>query len=85
MSTSTVTTRATSATATRSTSPFLRRIVLCVALTILNVFVVAKFAGVLYAATFGNDFEQIGVSVLFLALLASLARTWYVTLANRPQ
>ena len=85
MSTSNVSTRATSVTAARSANPFLRRIVLCVALTILNIFVAAKFAGVLYQATFGNDFEQIGVTVLFLALLASLARTWYVTLANRQQ
>lgn len=85
MSTSTVPSRAASATAVRSTNPFLRRIVLCVALTTLNVFVVAKFAGVLYQATVGNHFEQAGVTVLFLDLLASLARTWYVTLGNRPQ
>lgn len=83
MSTSTVTSRAASVTAVRSSNPFLRRIVLCVALTIFNVFVAAKFAGVLYQATFRNRFEQAGVTVLFLALLASLARAWYVTLVNR--
>jgi len=85
MPTSTVASSGTSATAARSTNPFLRRLVLCVALTLLNVLVVAMFAGVLYAATFGNDFEQIGVSALFVVLAASLAWTWYVTLANRLQ
>ncbi len=85
MPTSTAASRGTSATAARSTNPFLRRLALCVALTLLNALVVAKFAGVLYAATFGNDFEQIGVSALFIALAVSLARTWYVTLANRLQ
>jgi hypothetical protein len=59
--------------------------VLCVALTVLNIFVAAKFAGVLYQATFGNDFEQIGVTLLFVTLFGSLARAWFLTLSNRPR
>jgi hypothetical protein len=85
MPVSTVTTRATSVAAARSSSPFLRQLLLCVALTALNFFVVVKFAGVLYQATFGNRFEQIGVTLLFAVLLGSLARTWHVTLFRRPR
>ena len=57
MSTSTVTSRTSSVAAVRCTKLFLRRVVLCVALTTFNVFVVAKFAGVLYQATLGNYSE----------------------------
>lgn len=85
MSTSTATIRATSMTAARSASPFLRRIVLCLVVTTLNIFVVAKFAGVLYHATFHHQFEQIGVTLLFAALLGSLARTWFLALSSRPR
>jgi hypothetical protein len=83
MSTSTTTTRATSATGLRSVSPFLRRLVLCLALTALNIFVVAKLAGVLYQATFHDKLKQIVVTLLFTALLGSLVRTWFLTLSNR--
>ena len=85
MPASTVTTRATSVAAARSSNSFLRRLLLCVALTALNFLVVAEFAGVLYQATFGNSFEQIGVTLLFAALLGSLARTWHVALFRRPR
>jgi len=83
MPTSSVTTGAASTTATRSTAPFLRRIVLCVALTALNIFVIAKFAEVLYQAAFQHPLEQIGVTLLFAALLGSLARTWLLALSSR--
>ncbi len=69
-------------TAVRSTSPFLRRIVLCVGLTALNIFVVAKFAEVLYQATLRHPFEQVGVTLLFAALVSSLARTWFLALSS---
>lgn len=82
MPASTVTTRPTSAKAVRSTSPFLRRIVLCVGLTALNIFVVAKFAEVLYQATLRHPFEQVGVTLLFVALVSSLARTWFLALSS---
>ena len=85
MSTSTVTTRATSAAAARSTSPAFRRIVLCLALPALNIVVIARFAGVLYQATFHHQFEQAGVALLFSALLGSLARTWFITLSDRAR
>jgi len=85
MPTSSVTTRATSFIATRSISPFLRRTALCVALTVLNIFVTMKFAGVLYQATSQRPFEQIGVTLLFAALLGSLARTWLLALSSRAR
>lgn len=83
MPTCSVTTRATSTTATRYTSPFLRRIVLCVALTALNIFVIAKSAEVLYQAAFQHPLEQIGVILLFATLLGSIARTWVLALSSR--
>lgn len=83
MFTSSVTARAASATTTGSISPFLRRIVLCLALTTLNIFVTLKFAGVLYQATSQHRFEQLGVALLFAALLGSLARTWFLALSKR--
>lgn len=85
MPASTVTTRTTSAKAVRSTSPFLRRIVLCVGLTALNIFVVAKFAGVLYQAAFRHPLEQVGVTLLFVALVTSLARAWFLALSSRER
>lgn len=85
MPASTATTRATSVTSARIVSLFLRRLLLCVALTALNLFVVAGFAGVLYQATLGNPFEQIGVTLLFAALLGSLARTWHLAIFRRPR
>lgn len=85
MSTSSVSKRANSVATARSTSPILRRTVLCVALTALNIFVVAKFAGVLYEATLHHQFEQVGVTLLFAALLGSLARTWFVALSSRAR
>lgn len=85
MSTSTATTRATSATAARSASPPLCRIVLCLALPALNIVVIARFAGVLYQATFHHQLEQAEVALLFAALLGALVRTWFITLSDRPQ
>jgi hypothetical protein len=84
MSTSTAPTRAASVTAERSTSPFILRLALCVVLTAFNGIIVAKFAGVLYLATSHHPFQQAGVTLLFAALLGSLARTWFITLSGRP-
>ena len=32
-----------------------------------------------------DPFEQVGVTLLFVALLGSLARTWFILLSNRPR
>lgn len=64
---------------------FLRRIALSIALTAFNAIVVAKFGAVLYLATLQHPFERVGLALLFGALLASLARTWFFALSNRPR
>jgi len=85
MSTSTAPSPAASTRAARSTNPFVWRLALCVVLTAFNATVVAKFAGVLYLATSHHPFQQAGVTLLFAALLGSLARTWFITLSGRPR
>lgn len=85
MSPSTATTRAASTTAARSTNPFVRRLALCVVLTAFDAIVVKRFAGTLYLATSHQPLEQAGVTLLFVVLLGSLARIWFITLSNRPR
>lgn len=85
MLTSATPTRAVQVAPARQTNPFVRRHVLCVVLTVLNAIVVARFAGVLYLASSHHPLVQAGVTLLFAALLGSLARTWFVTLVHRPR
>ena len=85
MSTSAANTRPASIAIARPTNPFLRRLVLCAVLTVFNGIVIAKYAPVLYIATSHHPFEQTGVTLLFVALLGSLARTWFILLSNRPR
>lgn len=85
MSTLPAPTHAESVAIARPASALIRRLALCVALTVLNAVVVVKFAGVLYLATTHHPFEQAGVTLLFAALFGSLARTWFLTLYNRPR
>jgi hypothetical protein len=85
MSISTSTSRAETVAATQFVNRLLRRIALCTALTVFNAIVVAKFAGVLYVVTLEHPFERAGVTLIFAALLASLARTWFLALSNRPR
>jgi hypothetical protein len=84
MSTSAANTRAASIAIARRTNPFLR-VVLCAVLTVFNGIVIAKYAPVLYIATSHHPVEQAGVTLLFVALLGSLARTWFILLSNRPR
>lgn len=85
MSPSTSITRPASIAIARLTSPFIRRLFLCAVLTVFNGMVIAKYAGVLYLATSHHPFEEAGVTWLFVTLLGSLARTWFILLSNRPR
>ena len=85
MPTSTATTRAASATAVRFTTPFIRRLATCVVLTAFNAIVVAKVAGMLYLATSHHPPERTGVTLLFVTLLGSLARTRFLTFSHQAR
>jgi len=54
-------------------------------LTAFNLIVIATCAGTLYRATAHDTLEQVGVTLLFAALLGSLARVWFITLRNRTR
>jgi hypothetical protein len=54
-------------------------------LTVLNAIVVTNFIGPLYRATIHDALQQIGVTLLFAALVGSLTRMWYLTLTSRPR
>jgi hypothetical protein len=67
------------------TDHFRRRLAICLVLTVLNAIVVANFAAPLYRATTRDVPQQIGVTLLFAALVGSLTRMWFLTLASRPR
>jgi hypothetical protein len=71
--------------AAASINRFQRRLAICLVLTVLNAIVVANFAGPLYRATSHDVFQQIGVTLLFAALVGSLTRMWFLTLTSRPR
>ncbi len=71
--------------AAASTNHFQRRLPICLVQTMFNAIIVAKFAGTLYRATTHDALQQIGVTLLFAALLGSLARMWFLTLRNRTR
>ncbi len=62
-----------------------RRLVICLAQTVFNVIVVAKFAGTLYHVTAHDNLQQVGVTLLFAALLGSLDRMWFLTLRSQTR
>jgi len=65
---------------------FLRhRLAVCLILTVFNAIVIGKFAGTLYRSTAQNALQQAGVSLLFAALLGSLARMWLLALRSRTR
>lgn len=59
---------------------FALRFALCLVVTSLNVAVVAIYGGTLYRASSHHPVCLVGVTVLFGALLVSLARVWFVAL-----
>ena len=67
------------------TNRFRRGLAVCLVLTAFNVVVVATCAGTLYRATAYDTLEQVGVTLLFMALLGSLARVWFLTLRSRTR
>jgi hypothetical protein len=71
--------------AAASINRFQSRLAICLVLTVLNAIVVANFAGPLYRATSHDVFQQIGVTLLFAALVGSLTRMWFLTLTSRPR
>jgi hypothetical protein len=71
--------------AASSASTFLRRVALSIVLTAFNVAVIANYGGTLYRETTGNPLQQAGVTLLFAALLGSLARVWFLALRSRPR
>ena len=71
--------------AAASINRFQRRLAICLVLTVLNAIVVANFAGPLCRATTHDVLQQIGVTLLFAALVGSLTRIWFLTLTSRPR
>jgi hypothetical protein len=71
--------------AAASINRFQRRLAICLVLTVLNVIVVTNFTGALYRATIHDALQQIGVTLLFAALVGSLTRMWFLTLTSRPR
>ena len=63
-------------------NPF-QRLVICLVQSVFNAIIVAKYAGTLYGATNHDPLQQVGVTLLFAALLGSLARMWFLTLKCR--
>jgi hypothetical protein len=59
------------------------RLAICLVQTVVNAIIVARYAGTLYGATNDDPFRQVGVTLLFAALLGSLARMWFLTLKSR--
>ena len=64
---------------------FQRRLAICLVQTVFNAIIVARYAGTLYGATNHDPLQQVGVTLLFAALLGSLARMWFLTLKSRTR
>jgi hypothetical protein len=71
--------------AAASTNRLRRRPAVCLVLTVFNAIVIGKFAETLYCATAHNALQQAGVTLLFVSLLGSLARLWFLALRSRTR
>ena len=67
------------------TDHFRRRLAICLVQTAFNAIIVARYARRLYLATTHDALQQVGVTLLFAALVGSLARMWFLTLKRRPR
>jgi hypothetical protein len=65
------------------TGHFRRCLAICLVQTAFNALIVARYARTLYLATTHDALQQVGVTLLFAALLGSLARMWFLTLMSR--
>lgn len=61
------------------------RVAISILLTLLDSWAVIAFGGTLYRVSVHHTFWLVGIVLLFVSLLASLARTWYLALAVRPR
>ena len=66
-------------------NPFQRRLAICLVQTVFNGIIVARYAGTLYGATNHAPLQQVGVTLLFAALLGSLARMWFLTMKSQTR
>ena len=67
------------------TDHFQRRQAICLVQTAFNTIIVARYARTLYLATTHDALQQVGVTLLFAALLGSLARMWFLTLKSQTR
>jgi len=65
-----------------SSGPTLR-LAACLLLTVLNGAVLIAYAGLLYQASANHPLRILGVTLLFAAMLGSLARVWITSLRAR--
>jgi hypothetical protein len=61
------------------------RVAISILLTVLDSWAVIAFGGTLYRVSAHHRIWLTGIVLLFLSLLASLARAWYLALAVRPR
>ena len=61
------------------------RVAISILLTVLDSWAVVAFGGTLYHVSARHPVWLTGIVLLFLSLLASLARAWYLALAVRPR
>ena len=61
------------------------RVAISVLLTVLDSWAVVAFGGMLYRVSVNNPIWLTGIVLLFVSLLASLARSWYLALTVRPR
>jgi hypothetical protein len=61
------------------------RVTISVLLTVLDSWAVVAFGGTFYRVSAHHSIWLTGILLLFVSLLASLARSWYLALAVRPR
>ena len=61
------------------------RVAISILLTVLDSWAVVTFSGTLYRVSAQNPVFLTGIVLHFVALFASLARTWYLALPVRPR
>ena len=64
-------------------NPFQRRLTICLVQIVFNAIIVCEYAGTLRRATTHHALQQVAVTLMFAALLGSLARMWFLTLKSR--